>query len=87
MKSIWKYTLPVEDTAILYMPPGAEVLTIQSQGGVLCLWAYVDTELDGREVRLFHIRGTGNPLLGNEGTYVGTAQIGPFVWHVFEGAA
>lgn len=85
MKTIYKYALRVGDTVSVTMPEGAQVLTAQTQNETPCLWAEVDT--DKLPVsRKFEIRGTGHPLDGTEGRYVGTLQFrgGLLVFHVFE---
>lgn len=41
MKTIWKYPLQVLDRQTLFMPPGAEILSLQTQFGNPCLWARV----------------------------------------------
>ena len=85
MKAIWKYPI-VTDSQRLAMPRGAEFLTVQRQGDLVCLWAIVD---DSRllEKRVIEVFGTGNPMpsdMGIERKYIGTFQQGPLVWHVFE---
>ena len=50
------------------------------------LWAMCDTEKPGED-RVIEIIGTGNPVhmdMGVERTFIGTAVMNPFVWHVFE---
>lgn len=95
MRTIWKYPLGITDRQVVRMPRDAEILSVQVQGRHLCLWAMVDGDspLEDRSIRIF---GTGNPIddwVGNpideyddigRFVFVGTAQMGPFVWHVFE---
>jgi len=68
------------------MPKGAEVLCVQMQDGIPCMWAMVDTSTMERERRLFRILGTGHPADNDVGKYVGTYQMmgGSLVFHVFE---
>jgi hypothetical protein len=83
VKRIYKYAIEaISDSVDVRMPNGAEVLHVAAQGGLICLWARVDTERTSR-VREFEIRGTGDPLT-DDLIYLGTAHIDPFVWHVFE---
>lgn len=80
-RTIWKFQ--VTATEVL-MPWDAEVCTFQFQNGVPCIWAIVDPGAS-KVVRRFQIFGTGHEIPAlNEGCYVGTAQEGPFVWHLFE---
>ncbi len=69
------------------MPIGAELLTVQIQGGKPCLWAMVDPAKDQSE-RHIEIFGTGNPIEESilERKYIGTYQLhgGSLVFHVFE---
>ena len=86
-KQIWKYTLDVYDSAI-EMPIGAEVLTVQSQNNIPCLWALVNP-LAEKEKRYFEVFGTGHNVycdMGIERMYIGTFQIdsGSLVFHLFE---
>jgi len=87
MKTIWKFPLELTDRQTIKMPIDAQILSVQSQGNVICLWAIVD-ECDGNRLvpRTFFIAGTGNPLPCNPKSmaFIGTVQIVPFVWHVFE---
>lgn len=83
MKTIYKYQLEVTGQQTITMPVGSEVLSIQVQYGVPCIWAKVDT---GNEVgdRTFVTFGTGHPLPENNLEFIGTYQTGQFVFHVFE---
>ncbi len=85
MKSIWKFQLETIDKQELLMPIEAEVLTIQVQNEILCLWALVNTDAN-KEVRVFEIFGTGNPVNNENKKYIGSYQLmkGAFVGHVFE---
>ncbi len=88
MKTIWKFTLRETDIQSVKMPRGAEVLTAQFQGDILCLWAIVDPAKPTDE-RTFEIFGTGNPFpigMGVDRKFIATVQEPnrPLVWHVFE---
>ena len=84
MRTIWKYRLVVEDEQVINMPMGAVPLTVQAQNGEPCLWCEVDSTLRASAVKLL-TRGTGHPLTGEEGSYIGTYQLqeGGLVFHVF----
>lgn len=85
-RTIWKFAVPVDDAVAIKMPKGARLLTVQAQGAEMCLWAEVNTEAP-EEKRYFAIFGTGNPMpreMGYSDAYVGTVQIGRFVWHLYE---
>lgn len=81
MKTVHKFPLWA-DAARVQMPAGARVLAVQIQNGVPCLWAEVDTEQQ-LETRIFRTVGTGHEL-GDGLVYVGTYQMPPLVFHVFE---
>ncbi len=87
MKTIWKYELTASDENDLQMPEGAEVLTVQVQGGLVCIWAIVD-DTAPLTSRCFEIFGTGHRIEDGSGKrkYVGTFQLqgGSLVFHVFE---
>lgn len=81
---IWKYDVPITGEFSLPLPLGAKVLTVQVQAGDPVLWALVDPDMH-RKARRFSVVGTGNPAEHiRAARYVGTFQLGRFVWHVFE---
>lgn len=69
---------------------GWTFLTIQGQGGHVCMWAIVDTRSRPAKERI-HLVGTGwdLPEFARRQTYLGTAQTPSpnpqtsFVWHAF----
>ncbi len=68
---------------VILMPRGAEILDLQMQRGVPCLWAKV-LESEPMIERTFLTIGTGR-VVPNWGVgYIGTYQSGEYVWHVFE---
>lgn len=84
---IYKYRLSAQDEITMPLPKGVQILSVIAQDGQLCVYAKVP---DAKPVDVqpmidvrFSVRGTGHPLSGTEGEFLGTAQIGPFVWHVF----
>ena len=85
MKTIYKYTLTGLDKGRLELPVGAEILTVQEQRGMVCLWAIVEPKAK-KETRVFKIFGTGHDIPDNPGKYINTFMTdgGAFVWHVFE---
>jgi len=88
MKAVFKYVIPVVDEFTMEMPKGAQILTVQAQRGVPCIWALVDPEMENEE-RSFVMRGTGHPIDDNMVpflNYVGTMQMmeGTLIWHLFE---
>ena len=84
MRTVYKYSFPITDLVELEMPLGAQVVHIEEQRGA-CLWALVDPE-QPRELRHFHIYGTGRPIHRSALSHVGTFLMagGTLVWHVFE---
>ena len=84
MSTIWKYHLHLpDDPIVIYMPKGARVLHIGQQAGLIKMWALVDPEAD-TEKRTFAILGTGGAGPESTDLYLGTVQLGSYVWHVFE---
>jgi hypothetical protein len=81
--TVWKYLIDADDSQSIAMPSGAEILTVQVQGGIPFLWALVDPRRPLEHV-LVQIVGTGHPF-DPMGEYVGTYQIdgGTLVFHVF----
>ena len=86
MPRIYKYELQIEDSFWVEMPLGAKPVFVgvqvgASMDGKPMLWAEIDTKHEKREY-LFHCVGTGHaaPYLSK---YVGTVQIGEYVWHFY----
>jgi hypothetical protein len=77
---IWKYVFDGLGETSWLMPKGARCLAVQPQGGAICVWMLVDPNVTHVERRTFDIVVT--PF--DTSRYIGTVQIGAFVWHVFE---
>jgi hypothetical protein len=89
MRTIFKYTVQLNDELTLAIPAGAQLLCVQTQRGIPQLWAVVDTERPDAP-RHFRWFGTGHSFdPGGEAAYIGTVQIndGALVFHLFEVAA
>lgn len=83
---VWKYTLTGTINPIT-IPEGAELLTVAGQDDNICLWVRVDPTAP-QVPRVFFVVGTGFPIPGDAGEYIGSALVrnGMFVFHVFESA-
>lgn len=85
MKTIYKYPLEIKDYQAIDMPIGAEILTVQTQNAIPCIWAMVDPDLASVKYE-FGLFGTGFQISDEfKGKYIGTYQLsdGAFVGHVF----
>jgi len=85
VKTIHKYQFELVYEPTIDMPAGADVLSFQNQDGAMTIWALVDTKREVIQYR-FRIIGTGGPIDDEDVTmsnYVGTAQFGRYVWHLF----
>lgn len=87
MKTIHKYKLDIVGLPFAKMPAKAEILTLQLQNGIPCIWVLVDTQEETVE-RQFITFGTGEKLPDDTSNlkYVGTYQLhnGQLVLHLFE---
>lgn len=85
MITIWKFPLDRSDLQSIGMPKGAEILTVQMQKGIPCLWAKVDSEAEF-EYRNIIMHGTGHKCSPNLGKYIGSFQTHNenLIFHVFE---
>ena len=85
--AIWKFPLSLETKQVLLMPKGAEILSVQTQNDIICIWAEVEP-LAKKEERTFEIFGTGFSLpelnLEEDRRHLGTCQTGQLVFHVYE---
>src|SRR5262245_45869118 len=73
-KVVWKYGLPVEDRTTINMPKGSRVLDVGVQDERPVLWALVPDVGAPIVRRVFFVVGTGHPMPGGAGRYVGTFQ-------------
>lgn len=89
MKTIYKY--PVDGSEALgditlNIPQGGQVLDVQVQGGIPCIWVLVESTKPIVQ-RVFRIIGTGHRINVNTVLdYIGTFQLdnGDLVYHLFE---
>lgn len=87
MRTIHKYPLYVTDMQVVMMPVGARILSVANQRDMLTLWAEVNTEAPPAG-RVIHVVGTGNPLVvASNADFIGTVEMGQFIWHVYAGPA
>jgi hypothetical protein len=80
MRTIWKYEIK-EQSVSTDIPVGAKLLSFQMQNNIPTVWFEVDPE-ERKEQRRFSLVGTGWKFMA--GGYLGTAQQGPLVWHLYE---
>jgi len=85
IKQIWKFPL---DKETIEMPIYAEILTVQTQDNIACIWALVNPQ-NPKEQRAFEVFGTGIDInfdMGVERKYINTFQLndGKLVFHLFE---
>lgn len=87
MKKIFKYELETTDIQHFYLPIGAEILCLQTQDEIPCIWALVEPDAE-LKLRTFEIFGTGHDVPDSEKRrrYIGTYQLrkGMLVFHCFE---
>lgn len=84
MKVIYKYKLEVTDHQILRLRAQSEILSVQVQNGEIQLWILEDQSMSVFCDRHIAVIGTGNPFNYNLNRFIGTVQMTPFVWHIFE---
>ena len=85
MTTIWKFSLVVVDEQSIEMPYGAEILTVQMQKGIPCLWAKVDPQ-NKITTRKIAMHGTGHTCREDLGKYIGSFQMHNenLIFHTFE---
>ena len=89
MKAIWRFELPIVDCPVVDMPRGARVLNGPPSGrgdpDRIEIWAEVDVQEEAAP-RAFRVVGTGGPMPGDCGRFVGTVLThdGVYVWHLYE---
>ena len=84
MRTINKYKLATTDTQTLQLTQYCEILSVQSQGGIMQVWVEEDTTMPKKDIT-FLTFATGADLSSapTDMTFLDTVQAGAFVWHVF----
>lgn len=88
MKKIFKYKLNLLDQQEVELPKWSTPLSVQMQNGELQMWVLIDTNEPTITANVT-IYATGDTLPDNfyvgreHNLFLGTAQDGRFVWHVF----
>jgi len=87
IKTVWKYKIPIADEFEIEMPAFSKILSFQSQGNDLCLWALVFPELEKIKEK-FILRGTGHLIdCDLDLDYIGSVQIKVYetlIFHLFK---
>jgi len=79
---IWKFEIP-QDGSLVEMPQGARLLRVDEQYRKVMIWALVEPDAEKVNRHLL-VYGTGHEV-ETDLPFVGTAFVGPLVWHVFDG--
>lgn len=83
MKVVWKFPLKITDEVqTISLPRNYWTGHVGAQGSQLCLWIQVDPSLEREDIK-FRVFGTGQAIPDNY-YHVGTVQMEPFVWHLYE---
>lgn len=88
-ETIYKTPLACALQQDIPMPHNAEVLSLQTQNGVPCIWwrtPFPMGPVESAPGRRFYTHGTGHMLHEDVGRFIGTYQLdgGRLVFHVFE---
>ena len=86
MKAIYKYPFNLQGIINIEMPKDAQILSIQVQHEIPCIWALVNPKAK-KEIRKFVLHGTGSSIkILPEMKHIGTFQLegGNFIGHLFE---
>jgi len=84
MKKIYKYDVAIVECQLIPMPLGAKILSIALQNGEVKIWAMVNPEEGVLVPRHILLVGTGQRVEDDAQTFLGTVNMGAFVWHFFE---
>jgi hypothetical protein len=84
MKTIWKLVLETTDTQTVFIPRNSELLCVQLQYDIPCLWYRCDPNEELVSVTI-NTYGTGHPIEKATDKYIDTYQLsnGTLVFHVF----
>lgn len=89
MRTVWKFVVPVDDREHEIVLPGpGKIVHVGVQGGDVVVWAEFRNigGHDGATTLRLRVFGTGHEIVDVPDPYrhVGTAFVGPFVWHVYQ---
>jgi hypothetical protein len=62
MKTIYKYSLPVQEKHTIELPKDAEIIRVGDVDGLFFLWAIIDTEAKETEERHLEFYKTGQEI-------------------------
>ena len=81
MRAIWRKEIKTTGRQVVSLPVGAKILNVQVLEDSWGLWYLCNTKapFEDRYIAVY----TAGQEVGN-GTYIGTIQDGPLVFHVFE---
>ncbi len=83
-RTIWEFAFALSGKVSIESPEVRQWLTVAVQDGQPMVWVVVEPRTRVRRYHL-HIRGTGHPMDGVEGRFIGTLFTDPgLVFHVFE---
>ena len=87
MYSVWKFLLQADHSQKLEFPLGSKVLSVESQGDDIVIYALVNTEQTEKEIKEIRTYGTGHDIPNDiiEFNFLGTAKLynDSMVFHVF----
>lgn len=85
MKVIHKQELPIQDKVTLEFPSLPNIIAIDTQRGVPCIWYEIFTENVDNCIIDFYVVGTGNPLPKNANVHAATVLTDNdnLVWHIY----
>lgn len=85
-RTIWKFPLLITPLQTVRLSCGSQLLTVDVQDGIPCLWAIVETDAPERDVAI-RCRTTGETFddHGSYSHHLGTALLrnGEWVYHFF----
>ena len=84
MKTIWKYSLSVDQAdGSFSIPKDGKIIYVSSQTTrMINFWVELESN-NQIELRHFIVIGTGHSIPDNS-EYVGSIMSGAFVWHLYE---
>ena len=84
MRSVFKYTLPINYCSTVEAPKGTEWLHADFQHGQLVIWGLVNTEEQSKVSHLFRLTGTGQVIDENNVRFIAQVKLEALLFHLFE---
>ena len=86
IRAVWKFPLEQVPAQVIEIPAGSELLSIEVQNGIPCIYALVDPKEKNKKLIWIDVVGTGDQIVIESGMrFMKTVMLhnGDAVFHIF----